>query len=224
MVEPQARNLTGAGIVVAAFLLAAAAGARAQDRRAEIERRLETQRVPPIEFSNSTLEEIAQIMTDLTGITFVVHPDCGEIPPVALRFDGVPVKSVLRYLLERHGLMYFIREDYVEIAPKTHEPTYIVVYDVRDLVSGITDFVPDVDPDTFWNPLAPPAPPAAANEQPAGALDLGQIKDLILSQTGGDSWETHPRVGITEYGDAHLVIRQTAATHRQIERLLDLLR
>ncbi len=217
---------TWTGAVVAAAALAAAAGARAGDdpARAEAVRKLDTLRVS-VDFQDATLPEAIDYLRDLTGFNIVLSPRAAEQDPdrrVRLRVRDLSVRTILKLVLRPRDLVLVWRDGAFLVASRGETGAAVVLkmYDIRTHLLRLQDFPgPVMELVTgIQNPLVgvhvnitpEPKDPVIPEEM---------LRDLIRANTGRASWDDLPEAKI-EVANGVLVVTQTPAVHREIERLL----
>jgi hypothetical protein len=108
-------------------------------------------------------------------------------------------------------LQVMTRED---VADKTMR---MEIYDCRDILYPISNF-PGIDLDL--NASGPGVILQAAPEDPGSEIP---IEEMVRAHTGGRSWEENPKA-VVKMQNGLLVVKNTPEVHKQIRRLLDLLR
>jgi hypothetical protein len=220
--------LLALAVLTGALAPTATHGATARDRaklRAMLNR-LETTLVN-VNFEDTTLEEGLKHISRFSGVNLVISPKLrGEIDPASLTLTltltKVTAKQALKIILDfkdlgmvyRHGvLMVTTKED-------ARGKPIMRVYSIADLTFKLRDFPgPDLQ-------LKPSGTTFDEEEEVAERDDPFEdpefIADIIRSNVDPESWEADG-VSIQAYKKA-LIVKQSAANHVKIARLLQLLR
>ena len=203
-----------------AIVLALTVPAPAQDSsRDSMESKLKNLRIS-LDFKDAPLEAVVDYLREVSDLnTFVDSKVREKNVVVNLKVTDIALRSALTLMLKPHDcetmikdnvLMIMTREDVVDKTLKME------LYDCRDILYPIQDFpgveiVLNVDGgvDSFA-----PAP------EPAGEMP---IEELVKAHTGGKSWDENPKC-TARLQNGLLVVRNTPEVHRQVVRLLDLLR
>jgi hypothetical protein len=108
-------------------------------------------------------------------------------------------------------LMVMTKEDVVDRTVKME------IYDCRDILYPIHDF-PGVDIDLSGDAKG-------VIFQDPGGTEGGEvpIEELVRAHTGGRSWEENQKC-VCKMTNGLLVIKNTPDVHKQVQRLLDMLR
>jgi len=182
------------------------------------------------DFKEKPLAEVLKFFTDFTGVNLVLAPavqaEAGNLDlDVTLRLTKISVRSALEIILElknlgsvyRHGVIMITTPEDARGKPKLR------IYSIGDLTVRIRDF---------------PGPDMML--KPSGAEDFGRIfggeeegrehafadpdfiQDLVTDNTGPDTWDDDGvRISVNR---RLLIVRQYPSVHREIARLLALLR
>jgi hypothetical protein len=170
--------------------------------------------------------------------------------PVRSHFRNVRLSTFLDLMLKDYELAYVEKDDLIVITtPEDAESNLLIrVYDCRDLLAmqappGADKFVPGA---TRGGPRGmgggmfsvQDAPPAGAGRMPGAApaasqpnepltehdLRADQLMNIITTNVDNQTWDEVGGPGsISEYNGL-IVVTQTAATHKKVERVLDMLR
>lgn len=225
------KNVVLAGLVVGLVLVPfLPRGAQAAPRELREMMLVLEDRVVSVDFKEKPLAEVLGFFSDYTGVSLVISPllheerDVEELA-VTLRLSGVSVKTALGVILDLKGLAAVYRYGVIMITtPRDARGKPVLrIYEIGDLTMTLRDF---------------PAPDLML--RPSGAEDFGSvgggveegrerafaepefIMDLIVETTGKGTWEDDGvRISVNR---RHLVVRTYPTVHREIERLLALLR
>lgn len=209
--------------------LPAAAQVRLSAEEREMIDRLETTRLT-MDFEGAPLEDVIEYVRQATSVNLVVDPEVlRERSPeelrVSLKVRDLPARNVLSLVLDmsrlawdvQNGVLLVTTEDRRILRPYSH------VYDIRDLMFDVKDFPgPDI---SLSQGDSEGGVGAIFGEDPDGGDDLTQpdvIMDLLRENCGSGTWEDDT-TGMKVVGGL-LVVRQTAEVHREVDRMLDLLR
>lgn len=222
---------------VPAILLLAAAGAVAQEggretdsRRAEILNKLNTMRVT-VDFKDQNLDDALGFLRDFSGLNLVVDAEVYTKVPedqlkVTLRVKDLLLKSTLKLMLTSRELTATYRDGVILIVPKgkVDQAVTLQIYDVRDLLVKIPDFVgPKVE---LVSPSAGGGPLAGAQftlDEPRSTITEDFITDMVKANTGDRTWDENPNASIT-LANGMLIVSQSGRVHEEIKRLVNLLR
>lgn len=193
----------------------------------EIQRRLASMRID-VDFAETPLADALAVVRAHTGTNLILDPAVApdhESEPVTMKLRGLPVRTVLKLMLEPRRLTVAYRQGVLVIVPPDHDRRLVTkVYDVRDLLFPIQHFagprVELVSPEDggivvggdFFDP---PRRETIAPEV---------LTQIIPQATGGkDGWTAHEDVGISLVNNM-LVVTQSESVHREVAGLLRLLR
>ncbi len=183
-----------------------------------------------INFEDLPLQDAVSFFTSATGVNLVLAPALYEENDkddlrITLTLTHVSVRTALTIIMELKGLASVYRHGVIMITtPKDARGKPVLrLYSISDLTVRIRDF---------------PAPDLML--RPAGADDFGNIggieeegqesafadpdviMDLITENTGSGTWEDDGvRISVNE---RFVIVRTYPAVHREIGRLLNLLR
>ena len=200
--------------------LALSLPAAAQDKtRAEYESRLKNIKVT-LDFTNAPLDVVMDYLREISGLNLFVGSKVADKQIlVTLKVNEITLKSVFSLILKPHGCDTLFREGVLMILPQEEVADRTIkleLYDCRDILYPVMDF-PGVDIQLAVDGglSAIPSDVAASAEFP--------IEELIRAHTGGRSWEENSKTSL-KLQNGILVVKNTPEVHRQVIRLLDLLR
>lgn len=178
-----------------------------------------------LDFQDTDLVDVIAFLQRITNVNFVIDPQviaAGAVSPVTLRVEGMKLKYVLDYVMRLTDLNYVMRDQAIYVSDSTglRGATYMKLYDVRDLLQGLTMFPgPDLDipePGGSGSRLLPPV----ADDAPP---ELDEFVDIIQRVVAPDTWDGESGASIGEF-QGSMVVTQTADVHVQVEELLRQLR
>jgi len=197
----------------------------AGDSREDAARRLEGMRIS-VDFDNVKLPEAVDYLRDVSGLNLVLLPRAMEKDvdaPVRLKVKDLSLKSVLKLLLSARGLTATYRDGAVVILPKEdlQSATTMRIFDVRALQVKLQDFPGPVieltSPSSKKTGITLVIP-----EDPKPGIDDDFLLQMIKVSTGSGSWDSNPNA-VLDLHNGQLVVTQTPAVLREIEKLLSLL-
>lgn len=214
--------------MTAAAVLAMALGARADDSRADAMRKLETMKVS-VDFEDVKLPEALDYLRDVTGLNLVLLPkamDKDADTKIRLKVKDLSVKSILKLLISSRGLAATYRDGAIVILPREdlNDATAMKMFDVRSMLVKLQDHAgpkveliqpgknghgPIMGPEFLIEPSPPP-------------VDEDFMVQIIKENTGSGAWDNNPKAAIS-LTNGMLVVSQTPAVLREIEKLLGLL-
>jgi len=221
----------------------------------EVDRRvlatLNTRRVPA-RFNNDTAESVFNFLAAVTNLNFDVDWDSlanigiDRDSTIDLELNEVPARVILDRVLEKISPDDFdragwaVQDGIVVIASDLdlRRRTFIVIYDVRDLVFDIPDYadVPNLDIDDVLDQGGGGGGgggggifdnPQDGGDDPAGreADNLEDLLEIIQTAVDFDGWRDNGGdTGIVQNLAGNLIITNTARNHREINTLLRQLR
>lgn len=222
----------------------------------EVDRRvlatLNTRRVPA-RFNNDTAESVFNFLAAVTNLNFDVDWDSladigiDRDSTIDLELNEVPARVILDRVLEKLSPDDFdragwaVQDGIVVIASDLdlRRRTFIVIYDVRDLVFDIPDYgnVPNLDIDDVLDQGGQGGGggggggifdnPDDEDNDPAGreADNLRDLLEIIQTAVDFDGWRDNGGdTGIVQSLGGNLIITNTARNHRDINTLLRQLR
>jgi type II secretory pathway component GspD/PulD (secretin) len=203
-----------------ALTLAVLAPALQQDRgRDEVDAKLRSLRVT-LDFADTPLDAVVDYLREISDINLIVDSKVRERDlRVKLKVNDVALRSVLNLMLKPHGCDTMFRDGVLVIMNREDvqdRTLKLELYDCRDILHPITDF-PGIDLD-----LGQGVGIVTQFEPSVEAAEI-PIEELVKGHTGGKSWDENPKCSC-RMQNGILVVRQTPEVHRQVVRLLDLLR
>lgn len=184
----------------------------------------------PIQFEQTTLEEMVDYFKATTGVNFIISQeiiDSGEEPLFDLVTPPRPAAKQLELLMSMSlpPCKYTIQNGVVTIR-LAEEPTgnYVLdVYDIRDLSKTIGNFPAKDFNLTPSNAITPYDEYEEEDDDAPDVIASDILVDLIRENIDPASWEDDVNNTITTIGN-YLVVRQSPAVHDKINQLLTDLR
>lgn len=206
-----------------AFVAAAAllvGPARAQDNvKGEYESKLNNIKVT-LDFANAPLDQVIDYLRELSGMNIFVDSKVRDKQLViSIKVNEITLKSIFSLMLKPHNCDILFKDGVLQVMTKedvADKTMKMEFYDCRDILYPIQNF-PGVDLDIGQGQGVVVA---GQDSEPAGEIP---IEEMVRSHTGGRSWEENPKA-VAKMQNGLLVIRNTPEVHKQVQRLLDLLR
>jgi general secretion pathway protein D len=213
----------------------------AADRRVLAE--LESRRIPAT-FTDNALEDVLNFVETVTNLNMDVDwgslADIGVEPDtlVTLNLQPLPARVVLDRVLEKVSPDAFSRAGWavndgvlvVASEEALRKNTFIVIYDVQDLLFQVPSFreVPDLDLGAIQEGGGGGQQQQVETEQGEGLTRqelLDRIIEIIQQNVDADGWRDNGGdTGEIQELNGNLIITNTAKNHRQISGLLRQLR
>jgi hypothetical protein len=201
-------------------VMAMAMTAGAQDaKRSEAEARMRNLKLT-LDFNNAPIDQVVDYLREVSGLNLFVDLKVRDKAiVVTLKVAELTLGSVLKLMLQPHGCDVMYREGVVMLMTKedvADRTMKMEVYDCRDILYPIQHF-PGVDIDIAAGAGVAVVSPT---EEQSGEMP---IEELVRTHTGGRSWEENPKA-VLRLNNGLLVVKNTPEVHRQVRRVLDLLR
>ncbi len=208
--------------LAAAALVACLSAASAQDRtREETLHKLKNLKLT-IDFKDAALEEVLDYLREIANINLVVDAGVSaEDTKVSITLTEVAMSSVLKLLLEPLECGVMLKDNVLMVMRKEdiRERTLkLELYDCRDLLYPIRDF-PGIDIALKSDQIGTEIIDTTGVQEPTEI----PLEELIRAHTGGATWDENPRTSCL-LQNGILVVRQSPDVHREIIRLIDMLR
>ena len=212
-------------------VLAQEGGRETDPQKSEILNKLNSMRVS-VDFKDQTLDDALGFLRDFSGLNLVVDAEVYTKLPedqlkVTLRVKDLLLKSTLKLMLNSKELTATYKDGVILIVPKgkVDKAVALQIYDVRDLLVKIPDFVgPKVE---LVSPTAGGAGPLAGAQftldEPKSTITEDFITDMVKANTGDRTWDENPNASIT-LANGMLIVSQSGRVHDEIKRLINLLR
>jgi hypothetical protein len=200
-----------------AMMLLAASTAFAGDESGDAARKLESK--VSLGFRGAKMTEVLEVFRSVTGLNFVAID--GAETTVTLTVRDITAKSALKLILQPAGLGAAFEHGSVVIRNRESRTgaTTLRIYDVRSMLVKLKDF-PGIRigiPQAF--PLCSLGCFPFLDDGPVHWLTEDLLVDLVRAETGGRSWDEHPRAGMTLVSGL-LYVTQTPRVQREIEAFL----
>jgi len=179
-----------------------------------------------LDFQDHDLPDVVNFLQKITGVNFVLDPAviAAGTPPVTLRVEAMKLRYVLDFIMKLTNLSYTVRNQaiFISNAAGVAGATYMKLYDIRDLLFGLTQFPgPELS-----LPEAQGAggqgsrllPPIADDKPPV----LNEFIEIVKTVVAPQSWAMGG--GTAEEYQGQMVVNQTADVHKQLAELLRSLR
>ncbi len=207
--------------VVTALLLGASF-ARAQDAtRSEVEGKLNNVKVT-LDFQNAPIDQVVDYLREISGMNIFVDTKVRDKNlVVSLKVTEISLRSIFGLILKPHNCDILFKDGVLQLMTKedvADKTMKMEIYDCRDILYPISNF-PGIDLDLNANG------PGIIAQPDAGADGGGEIpiEEMVRAHTGGRSWEENQKA-VCKMQNGLLVIKNTPEVHKQVRRLLDLLR
>lgn len=203
--------------------------------------RLRSTKVASVELHDASLGDLCAVVRQHLNCDVVVSPNVpDDLKPISIRLHDVCILSILKLTLKPQGLSVTSKGGVLVIVPadEVGRPRKVTkTYDVLPALQTLTDWdAPPGDPwfiDSDFYVSAPchipyhldyghlmthgTGEPLTRDKHPAATL-----KELLISNTGGNSWWNDPGVSVS-FVKGTIMVTQTADAHEEIERLVRLL-
>ncbi|MDX2114613.1 MAG: hypothetical protein SFZ24_03195 [Planctomycetota bacterium] len=211
---------------------------------------LDSRRVPA-SFRDNTLEDVVTFLATVTNLNVDVDWDSlAQIGierdrPISLELREVPARVVLERVLEKAQPDAFskagwaVQDGVLVIAADEalRRNTFIVIYDIRDLLFQVPDFtdIPELDLDQVLQQARAGGGGGGGSvfseeddSEPEGPTEeelRNRILDIIQTNVDFGNWvDQGGSTGVVQELNGNLIITNTARNHRQIQGLLNQLR
>ena len=173
-----------------------------------------------LDFKDAPLETVVDYIREIADMNLFIDSKVAEKQiKVSLKVTEISLRSVFALALKPHDCGTYFKDGVLmimtlpDIADRTVK---MQIYDCRDILHPIQDF-PGVD--------IVLGDQAGVLMQDPGVSDAGEvpIAELVRAHTGGKTWDENPKFSIA-LQNGLLVVKQTPEVHRQVVRLLDMLR
>ena len=188
--------------------------------KTEVESKLSNLKVT-LDFKDAPLDHAVDYLREISGINVFVDAKVAEKQiRVSLKVTEISLRSIFSLMLRPHGADIMYRDGVVMLMTRediAYRTLKMELYDCRDILHPIIDFpgvdiVLAVDGSGVINTIA--------DDTGGGEIP---IAELVRAHTGGKSWDENPKASVN-LQNGLLVVRQTPEVHRQVVRLLNLLR
>ncbi len=208
-------------LAVVTALLVVAPFVQAQDAsKSEYEGKLNNIKVT-LDFQNAPIDQVVDYLREISGMNIFVDAKVREKNlTVSLKVTEISLRSIFGLILKPHNCDILFKDGVLQLMTKedvADKTMKMEIYDCRDILYPISNF-PGIDLDLNANG------PGVVVQPDAG--DAGSeipIEEMVRAHTGGRSWEENQKA-VCKMRNGLLVIKNTPEVHKQVRRLLDLLR
>jgi len=202
-------------------LLLAGPLVHAQDAmKAEYEGKLNNIKVT-LDFQNAPLDQVVDYLREISGMNIFVDSKVRDKNLiVSLKVTEISLRSIFGLILKPHNCDILFKDGVLQLMTKedvADRTMRMEIYDCRDILYPITNF-PGVDLDLNAN-----GPGVITTTDPGDTGGEIPIEEMVRAHTGGRSWEENTKA-VCKMQNGLLVIKNTPEVHKQVRRLLDLLR
>ncbi len=207
-------------LAILAALALTGGTAFAQDNvKGEYENKLNNIKVT-LDFTNAPLDTVIDYLREISGMNIFVDSKVREKQiNITLKVNELSLKSIFNLAVGPHGCATLFKDGVLQIMTKedvADKTMKMEIYDCRDILYPVAQF-PGVDLDLSQGVGVQVVQPDvdAGAEMP--------IEEMVRAHTGGRSWEENPKA-VCKMQNGLLVIKNTPEVHKQVRRLMDLLR
>jgi type II secretory pathway component GspD/PulD (secretin) len=204
-----------------AIILALAAPAAAQDnKKDEYASKMSNLRVS-LDFKDAPLDSIIDYLREIADMNIFLDQKVREKQlTLSIKVTEISLKSVLSLMLKPHGCDTMFKDGVLMVMTKediADRLTRMEIYDCRDILYPVQDF-PGVDISLAQDQIG-----VNVVSDGGGEGNAFPIEELVKAHTGGRSWEENPKAACSMQNGL-LIIKNTPEVHKQVRRLLDMLR
>src|SRR5688572_14101476 len=207
-------------LAVAAALALTCGTVHAQDGvKAEVEGKLNNIKVT-LDFTSAPIDSVVDYLREISGLNIFVDSKVREKNLViSIKVTDISLRSIFGLMLKPHDCDILFKDGVLQVMTKSDvadKTMKMEIYDCRDILYPVSQF-PGVDID-----LGGGAGVLIQNPD----VDAGgevPIEEMIRAHTGGRSWEENPKA-VVKLQNGLLGIKNTPDAHKQVRRLVDLLR
>lgn len=204
---------------VAALLLGSWTASAQDNTKAEYEGKLNNIKVT-LDFQNAPIDQIVDYLREISGMNIFTDAKVREKNLViSLKVNEISLRSIFSLMLKPHNCDILFKDGVLQIMTRedvADKTMRMEIYDCRDILYPISNFPGvDIDLGTLAGVVTTPPDDVAGSEIP--------IEEMVRAHTGGRSWEENQKA-VCKMQNGLLVIKNTPEVHKQVRRLLDLLR
>ncbi len=185
-----------------------------------------------VDFPGITLQDAIQVLTQITGLNFVISPDVdAESITITLPLHDITLENVLEILLKQANLTYVFQDEAILIVPPGSMPgdVYFEIYDVSDILMQPKDFTPSrislpEDERRAGNSGGGASPFNFGGDEGGGeeeALTGERLVEIIQGATDEDAWQDPNQI---EAHRGQLLVTATRELHKQVQQVLKAIR
>ncbi|MBV8879676.1 MAG: hypothetical protein JO332_06930 [Planctomycetaceae bacterium] len=206
--------------IIAALALCGSAAFAQDNVKAEYEGKLNNIKVT-LDFQNAPIDQVVDYLREISGLNIFVD---GKVRDknlvVSLKVTEISLRSIFGLILKPHNCDILFKDGVLQLMTKedvADKTMKMEIYDCRDILYPVTNF-PGIDLDLNAN-----GPGVVVTPDMGDTGSEIPIEEMVRSHTGGRSWEENPKA-VVKMQNGLLVIKNTPEVHKQVRRLLDLLR
>ena len=207
-------------LAMAAAVALTCGAVSAQDSvKGEYESKLNNIKVT-LDFTNAPLDAVVDYLREISGMNIFVDSKVRDKNlNITIKVTEITLKSIFSLMLKPHDCGVMFKDGVLQVmtTPDIADKSMkMQIYDCRDILYPIAMF-PGVDIDLGGGA-------GVLVQQPD--VDAGgevPIEEMVRAHTGGRSWEENSKA-VCKMQNGLLVIKNTPEVHKQVRRLLDLLR
>lgn len=206
-------------IIATAALMLLCGAAFAQDNaKSEYASKLNNIKVT-LDFTNAPLDSVVDYLREISGMNLFVDSKVRDKNIViSMKVTEISLRSIFGLMLKPHGCDIMFKDGVLQIMTKedvADKTMRMEIYDCRDILYPVANF-PGVDLDLAEIGVTVTPPDADTGSE-------APIEELVRAHTGGRSWEENPKA-VLKLQNGLLVVKNTPEVHKQVLRMLDLLR
>jgi type II secretory pathway component GspD/PulD (secretin) len=207
-------------LAVAVVMALGSLTAAAQDNvRSEYEGKLNNIKVT-LDFHSAPLDAVVDYLREISGLNIFTDSKVREKNLViSIKVTEISLRSVFGLILKPNDCDILFKDGVLQLMTKADvadKTMKMEIYDCRDILYPIANFPGvEIDLNAGAGILVTSPDEAAGGEIP--------IEEMVRAHTGGRSWEENPKA-VVKMQNGLLVIKNTPDVHKQVRRLLDLLR
>jgi metal-sulfur cluster biosynthetic enzyme len=173
-----------------------------------------------LDFTNAPLDAVIDYLREISGMNIFVDTKVRDKQmTITMKVNELSLRSIFGLMLKPQGCDVLFKDGVLQVMTKedvADKTMRMEIYDCRDILHPIAQF-PGVDLDLSQGAgiLVTQPDVDAAGEMP--------IEEMVRAHTGGRSWEENSKA-VVKMQNGLLVIKNTPEVHKQVRRLLDLLR
>jgi len=173
-----------------------------------------------LDFQNAPLDQVVDYLREISGMNIFTDSKVRDKNLViSIKVNEISLLSIFSLMLKPHGCDILFKDGVLQLMTKedvADKTMKMEIYDCRDILYPISNFPGvDIDLGTMAGVITTPPEDAAGGEIP--------IEEMVRAHTGGRSWEENQKA-VCKMQNGLLVIKNTPEVHKQVHRLLDLLR
>ncbi len=173
-----------------------------------------------LDFQNAPIDQVVDYLREISGMNIFVDQKVRDKQLViSIKVNEISLRSIFSLMLKPHNCDILFKDGVLQLMTKedvADKTMRMEIYDCRDILYPISNFPGvDIDLGTMAGVVTTPPDADAGGEIP--------IEEMVRAHTGGRSWEENQKA-VCKMQNGLLVIKNTPEVHKQVRRLLDLLR